>query len=131
MAGALIGLAAACGGKVFVDTTASTGSGGSGASLNVGGAGAAPSQVTGGGSSCFTLPSALALCTGAVTTGTGGPSQCDFFFCDNDGNQWDANCTGSSCSCTKNGMVLCTCALNNGGDVCSGQSNCCGLTAGN
>jgi hypothetical protein len=126
-------VAAACGGKVYLDRNGAgaDGSGGSGAAGNSGGFGGAtppPPPNGGGGPGCVEWPTAaeLTFCGGSVGAG-GGTFQCENDFCDQQGGIWSALCDKDSCQCLVNGSVECTCALVGAGDFCGGTPSCCPL----
>jgi len=72
-------------------------------------------------------PATLSFCGGSAAVGSGaGPIECASAYCDNAGNTYEADCTGTGCKCTRNGELKCTCSSDNGSDICgSGQTHCC------
>lgn len=58
---------------------------------------------------------------GGGAGGSGGPQTCTTSCQDMTGNTWQANCSGSTCTCTYNGGMACTCAMASSG----GCSSCC------
>jgi hypothetical protein len=80
----------------------------------------------GGGPACSTPPpvGSLSNCGGAVSSSSGGGSTCTTFTCDDDGNTWDASCGDAGCTCSYNGMPVCSCNFNPGEDSCSGMGCC-------
>ncbi len=129
---AVVGALAACGPKVVVDSTGGTsGPDGTGGIASSGGtAGSNGTGMNGvGGGSCFNPPdpATLTFCGGSGTGGGGGPASCENDFCDMHGNTWAAVCSGSTCQCKFNDDVVCTCALNEPGDICAGTPACCPL----
>jgi hypothetical protein len=127
-------LLAACGGNVVVDTTGGTGAGtstststatqtgGGGGTTTLPGVGSVGGGPGAGGATCFNLPNPAAL---SLCGGSSGGGSCSFIFCDTSSNMWEADCSSSACSCTLNGMELCTCALSSAGDFCNGTPDCC------
>jgi hypothetical protein len=115
-----VAIAAACGGNVVVDPP--PGDGGSG-----GAPGPGPTTSQGGaGANCPVPPPVGDVfgCSGsAVSTGSG--SQCDTFYCDEGGNTYTESCSGQACSCWHNGIPLCNCAIDGGGDICAGSARPC------
>jgi hypothetical protein len=111
---------AACGGNVVVDGN-SSGLGGATTQPGAGGAGGAITQPGAGGATCFSISSSTLSQCGASSSG----GDCDFDFCDGQGNTFEASCQGIACQCLFNGALMCTCALTSGGDICTGTPNCC------
>lgn len=123
---------AACGGKVVVDASP-TGQGGAG------GAGGTPGTTTGSSAmtgsihppSCEPFPSpigSLFACGAGAGSGAGMPFACSTNRCDEEKNQYVAECVGTACECTyipSDGTpsLGCSCTLessceNNGYDCC-------------
>jgi hypothetical protein len=129
---ASFGIAAACGGKVVLDTGSSSGTGAVGT-------GSTGSAGTAGGS-CVPdppAPGSLSQCSSAASS-SGGPETCDSAFCDNIGQTWIASCQNNGCECQFQGpatggqapvMTLCACTLPGGADACTTGTNCCGFSA--
>lgn len=69
----------------------------------------------------------LSVCGGSgVTSGAGGAAtNCVTQLCAQNGDVFQEICSSNACSCELNGVVLCTCALNGGGDFCGGTPSCC------
>ena len=129
---AALGALAACGAKVVVDTGSTSGPDGTGGIASSGGtAGSNGTGMNGvGGGSCLNPPdpSTLTFCGGAGSgAGGSGGTFCENDFCDMHGNTWAAVCSGSTCQCKFNDVVVCTCALNEPGDICAGTPACCPL----
>ena len=122
-------LVAACGGKVTVDQT-SGGLGGAGGIATGSDVGGNTGSVTvgSGTASCFNppTPGTLKSCSASASAGTGGTTiTCERAFCDSQGNTWTASCTPTTCTCARNTEVLCECALNGSGNICTGMPTCC------
>ncbi len=115
-----IALLAACGGNVVVDGAGGSGAGGTAPQST---ATVSPTGTGAGGASCLDPPpqASLTACGSSGATGSG----CQFQFCDAQNNTWSADCTGSACSCSRNGVVICSCALDVAGDICAGAPDCC------
>ena len=121
LGGALLSLAGfiACGGNVVVDPIGS-GNGGASSSTSSGMGG----MGQGGEGAGCQVPSPIGMvvgCSGAATVGSGQPSQCDLFFCDQANNTYDVQCTGNVCNCLRNSEFLCDCTIQGSGDVCAGR----------
>ncbi len=121
----VVGLVAACGGKVFVDPGSVGGGGGSGGN---GGAGqSSTSSSSSGNGQCANVPPVLGfleVCGGSAAASSGEPAQCGIIFCEKpSGNNWESLCSGPSCTCSLNGQTLCTCTGQ--ADFCSGVPSCC------
>jgi hypothetical protein len=56
----------------------------------------------------------------SVMPGSNGPATCNVSCQDGKRNTWAADCSGSSCTCTYNGGLPCTCVMTG-----SGCSSCC------
>jgi hypothetical protein len=56
----------------------------------------------------------------SVAPGSNGPTACGASCQDSTGNKWQADCSGSTCTCTYNGGQSCTCAMTG-----AGCSSCC------
>lgn len=90
-----------------------------------------PPPIDAGPAQCASPPPGPMSCSGgggggSATTSGGGPggapscfTQCN----DAKGNTWTANCVGSTCSCTFNGVQYCSCTI--AGPSCLGTSGCC------
>jgi hypothetical protein len=80
--------------------------------------GAVPSSV------CPDIPRPVGIgeCSAgaAGSAGGSGPATCNAACQDNSGNRWAADCSGSTCTCTYNGMMPCTCTMTG-----PGCSSCC------
>lgn len=112
---------AACGGKVVIDQDEEGGLGGQG------GASSGSSSVSGGFGCSWPSPNgAVVSCGGSAGAGAGMPFQCDEFYCDEQGNQYESSCQGSTCQCKYNNVQKCTCIQNQGWDFCTGKvAPCC------
>jgi hypothetical protein len=56
----------------------------------------------------------------SVAPGSNGPTACTTSCQDSTGNNWQADCSGSTCTCTYNGGQSCTCAMTG-----AGCTSCC------
>jgi hypothetical protein len=48
---------------------------------------------------------------GSAAAGGGGPQSCTASCQDSTGDRWAADCSGSTCTCTYNGKLPCTCTM--------------------
>lgn len=112
---------AACGGKVVIDEgeQGEGGAGSVGAGLTVG-----SSSATGNGFLCpWPAPiGSVSFCGGSAAAG----GECSEIYCDVNGNEFESLCEGSVCQCRYNLVTMCTCAHDQGGDICGGSvASCC------
>jgi|HubBroStandDraft_4_1064222.scaffolds.fasta_scaffold09020_1 hypothetical protein len=87
-----------------------------------GGASPVPADV------CPAIPRPPAQGLGSCSESSGGsggagaePAICASYCTDSAGNVWGATCEGSTCTCTYNGGMACTCAMSDAG----GCNSCC------
>jgi hypothetical protein len=124
--GAAVVVGFACGGNVVVDPTGDGGSGGAPPQTTTTTTDG-PGGVGGAGAGCA-VPAPIGEvigCSGAATTGPGGPPQCDTFFCDAANNQFTVECSATTCVCLYNFQTLCSCANQGGGNICAGTAEPC------
>lgn len=117
----------ACGGNVVVDPAGSGGAGGSWSTSTTTTTTTTSDGSGGFGAGC-PVPSpvgAVYNCGGSASSGSGGPVQCDTFYCDEAGNVYQESCSSGACSCGYNATQLCNCAINGTGDICAGTAEPC------
>lgn len=112
-----VGMFWACGGKAVIDgpTSGSGGAGGSGSNSST-------SSVS---PLCQTPEPVGELlgCSSAQSAGS-GTFTCTTALCDDNGNLWQSECSGDTCTCLFNLEVECTCFIDNG-TFCEGIPSCC------
>jgi hypothetical protein len=113
--------APACGGKVVLDGSGSTGSG-----TGAGGAGVVTTGGS-GASGCYPTPPPPSV---AFCGRTGADAVCELDYC-GPGGLWMALCTQDMCQCLLDDAVGCSCSLGGQpGNFCAGTPTCCpGLPA--
>lgn len=114
---------AACGGKVVIDE-GEQGEGGAGSVGPGPSVSSSSSSATGSG---FTCPwpdpiGDVQFCGGSAAAGGG---ECAEIYCDVNNNQFESLCEGSVCQCRYNLVTMCTCAHDQGGNICGGSVEPC------
>ncbi len=129
----LCAAAVACYGKAIVDPTDSSGGGGSSASSSSsqGGSSSSSSSSQGGAGadpSCGVPPvppGPFEFCGGSSASSGTGPNACTTILCDSAGGSWDTTCSGTTCECSYELEVWCTCELSGPEQFCDGITPAC------